>query len=84
MPDTAYEYNLSKSDSNDDRTDVLKSTYAAVMYLKYLYNTFNDWDLALAAYNWGPKNVKSALNKGLYNEQGKLNLNRCLLKQETI
>ncbi len=76
MPDTAYEYNLSKSDSNDDRTDVLKSTYAAVMYLKYLYNTFNDWDLALAAYNWGPKNVKSALNKGLYNEQGKLNLNR--------
>lgn len=81
MPDTAYEYNLSESDFNDDRTDVLKSTYAAVLHLKYLYNTFNDWDLVLAAYNWGPSNVKNALNKGLYNEQGKLNLN--LLPLET-
>ena len=58
MPDTAYEYNLSESDFNDDRTDVLKSTYAAVLHLKYLYNTFNDWDLVLAAYNWGPSNVR--------------------------
>jgi len=81
MPDTAYEYNLSESDFNDDKTDVLKSTYAAVLHLKYLYNTFNDWDLVLAAYNWGPSNVKNALNKGLYNEQGKLNLN--LLPLET-
>ena len=76
MPDTAFEYNLSESDFNDDRTDVLKSTYAAVMYLKYLYSVFNDWNLVLAAYNWGPANVKKALNKGLYSEQGKLNLNK--------
>ena len=76
MPDTAFEYNLSESDFNDDRTDVLKSTYAAVMYLKYLYSVFNDWNLVLAAYNWGPNNVKKALNKGLYNEQDKLNLNK--------
>ncbi len=81
MPETAYEYNLSESDFNDDRTDVLKSTYAAVMHLKYLYNIFNDWDLVLAAYNWGPNNVKNALNKGLYNDEGKLNLN--LLPFET-
>ncbi len=80
MPETAYEYNLSESDFNDDRTDVLKSTYAAVMHLKYLYNIFNDWDLVLAAYNWGPNNVKNALNKGLYDDQGKLNLNRLPLE----
>jgi membrane-bound lytic murein transglycosylase D len=76
MPDTAFEYNLTESDFNDDRTDVLKSTYAAVMYLKYLYSVFNDWNLVLAAYNWGPTNVKKALNKGLYNEQGEFNLNK--------
>ena len=50
------------------------------MYLKYLYSVFNDWDLVLAAYNWGPNNVKNALNKGLFNEQGKLNLNRLPLE----
>ncbi len=81
IPETAYEYNLSESDFNDDRTDVLKSTYAAVMYLKYLNSTFNNWDLVLAAYNWGPNNVKKALKNGLFNEQGKLNLNR--LPKET-
>lgn len=80
MPKTAFEYNLSESDFNDDRTDVIKSTYAAVMHLKYLYGVFNDWDLVLAAYNWGPNNVKNALNKGLFNEQGKLNLSRLPLE----
>ncbi len=76
MPETANEFNLSESDFHDDRTDVIKSTYAAVMYLKYLYSTFNDWDLVLAAYNWGPNNVKNVLNKGLYNDEKKLNLSR--------
>lgn len=34
----------------------------AAMYLRQLYNQFGSWRLALAAYNWGPGNLK---NKGI-------------------
>ena len=44
----------------DERYDPIKSTEAAAKYLEQLYNTFDDWDLALAAYNSGPGNVNKA------------------------
>ena len=44
----------------DERYDPIKSTQAAAKYLQQLYNTFDDWDLALAAYNSGPGNVNKA------------------------
>ncbi len=47
----------------DERRDVLKSTYAACRYLDYLYTTFNDWNLALAAYNGGPGEVRKAIER---------------------
>ncbi|MGV6827961.1 MAG: transglycosylase SLT domain-containing protein [Flavobacteriales bacterium] len=47
----------------DDRSDPLKSTEAACQYLKKLYASFNDWDLALAAYNSGPGNVSKAIRR---------------------
>ena len=31
----------------------------AASYLRQLFNRFGDWQLALAAYNWGPDNLKS-------------------------
>ncbi|HOK52143.1 MAG TPA: LysM peptidoglycan-binding domain-containing protein, partial [Bacteroidales bacterium] len=34
---------------------------AACRYLKYLYSLFNDWQLALAAYNGGPGEVRNAI-----------------------
>jgi len=45
----------------DERQDPVKSTEAACRYLEYLYNTFNNWQLALAAYNGGPTMVKNAI-----------------------
>lgn len=47
----------------DERRDVYKSTEAACRYLEYLYSTFNDWNLALAAYNGGPGEVRKAIER---------------------
>ena len=47
----------------DDRSDPIKATEAACKYLKSLNKSFNDWDLALAAYNSGPGNVSKAIRR---------------------
>lgn len=47
----------------DDRSDPVKATEAACKYLKSLNKSFNDWDLALAAYNSGPGNVSKAIRR---------------------
>ncbi len=54
----------------DERRDVYKSTDAACRYFKYLYQTFNDWHLVLAAYNGGPGVVRNAVERS----GGKTNL----------
>jgi len=47
----------------DERRDPLKSSEAAVKYLKQLYNTYQDWQLVIAAYNCGPGNVNRAIRR---------------------
>ncbi len=47
----------------DERRDPVKSTDAAARYLKYLYENFNDWNLALASYNGGIATVNEAIYK---------------------
>ncbi len=47
----------------DERCDPLMATEAACKYLKSLNTSFNDWDLALAAYNSGPGNVSKAIRR---------------------
>lgn len=47
----------------DERADPVKATDAACRYLKYLYANFNDWLLAIAAYNGGIGAVKEAIAK---------------------
>lgn len=63
MVGTGKMYGLDVTSYQDDRFDPYKSTEAACKYLKFLYNTFGDWQLALAAYNSGPGNVNKAIRR---------------------
>jgi membrane-bound lytic murein transglycosylase D len=63
MPATGKDFELRQNIFRDDRRDVLASTRAALDYLQRLYGQFNDWHLALAAYNWGQGNVTKALER---------------------
>ncbi len=47
----------------DERLDPYKATYAAADYLQEMYDEFNDWHLALAAYNAGPGKIRRALTE---------------------
>lgn len=47
----------------DERRDPYLSTQKAVGYLKDLYNTYDNWTLAIAAYNCGPNAVNKALRR---------------------
>ena len=63
MPATGKDFELRQNLFRDDRRDVLASTRAALDYLERLHGMFNDWHLALAAYNWGQGNVARALER---------------------
>ncbi len=62
VPATGRDYALKQNIFRDDRRDVLASTRAALDYLERLNKMFGgDWQLALAAYNWGQGNVSKAI-----------------------
>ena len=63
MYGTGKMYDLDVSSYVDERSDPINSTKAASLYLKKLHGIFNDWDLALAAYNSGPGNVNKAIRR---------------------
>jgi len=63
MYQTGKQYGLNVSSYVDERQDPVMATEAACKYLSDLYNIFDDWDLALAAYNSGPGNVSKAIRR---------------------
>ena len=63
MYGTGREMKLNINSYVDERSDPIKSTEAACNYLNRLYRIYEDWDLALAAYNSGPGNVNKAIRR---------------------
>jgi len=63
IPSTGRKYGLQQNFWYDGRRDVLAATRAALDYLQFLHDTFGDWELALAAYNWGENGVMRAVAK---------------------
>ena len=66
MPYTGRSYGLHQDFYIDERFDPEKATEAACRYMKMLYNMFGDWELAMAAYNSGPGNVRKAIRRSGY------------------
>jgi membrane-bound lytic murein transglycosylase D len=60
---TGKMYKLEINSFVDERRDPIRSTYAAVGFLKDLYKIYGDWTLVIAAYNCGPGNVNKAIRR---------------------
>ncbi len=63
MPATGKHYGLKQNFWFDSRRDVVAATEGALSYLSKLHADFDDWQLALAAYNWGEGNVARGIAK---------------------
>ncbi|TXF87734.1 hypothetical protein FUA23_17530 [Neolewinella aurantiaca] len=63
MPGTAREHGLVVDEILDERLDPELGCAAGLEYLQIQYERYEDWALALAAYNCGPGNVNKALRK---------------------
>lgn len=63
IPSTGYKFGLSRDEWIDERMDVLKSTQAAIAYLKELHAMFGDWLTVLAAYNCGEGRVLRTISR---------------------
>ena len=75
-------YQLQRTTSYDERLDPEKATHAAAKYLKDLYSRYNDWYLAMAAYNCGAGAVDRAVERTGYADYWEL-LKRHALPKET-
>ncbi|MFH1414604.1 MAG: LysM peptidoglycan-binding domain-containing protein [Elusimicrobiota bacterium] len=76
MKTTAQLNGLKIDDWVDERRDPIKATMAACKLLKELYNRFGTWELALAAYNYGPQGVSRRIKKWETNDYWEMYLPR--------
>ncbi len=63
MPYTGKKFGLTTNAYIDERMDVIKSTKAAVKYLKYLHKMFGKWYIAAIAYNCGEGRIIEGLTR---------------------
>ncbi len=63
MYSTGRLYGLTINSIVDERRDPVKATHAAARFLKDMYDIYQDWTLAIAAYNCGPGNVDKAIRR---------------------
>ncbi len=61
MPYTGRKFGLTQNSWIDERRDPFKATGAAADYLLKLYGDFNDWPIAIAAYNAGEGKMGRAI-----------------------
>jgi membrane-bound lytic murein transglycosylase D len=62
IPSTGERYGMRKNRSIDERFDFFKATEGALSYLRSLYEEFNSWMLAMAAYNAGENRVRKEID----------------------
>jgi len=74
MRGTAKRYDLIVHRRIDERRNLYKSTDAAIRYLKDLYQIFNSWTLAAAAYNMGEEGLESEITIQKVSDYYKLHL----------
>ncbi|MDE5749473.1 MAG: LysM peptidoglycan-binding domain-containing protein, partial [Duncaniella sp.] len=70
MPATAKGLGMEVNSLVDERRDPRLSSRNAAKYLKQLHDIYDDWSLAIAAYNCGPGNVNKALRRAAGGENG--------------
>lgn len=63
IPFTGKKYGMEQNWWYDGRRDIINATNGALDYLQKLHDQFGDWELALAAYNWGEGAVQRAQQK---------------------
>lgn len=80
---TGKRYGLKINSYIDERRDFVRSTEAASLYFKALYNLFGNWYLAMASYNAGENRIKNAVMRNYTRDFWELAQKRQLPK-ETI
>lgn len=63
IPGTGDRYGLNRNAYVDERNSLDQATQASARYLKFLYNRYNNWELAIAGYNCGEGNVDKAIRR---------------------
>ena len=63
IPGTGSRFGLQRTAYVDERNSFDEATRASARYLKFLFNRYGNWELAMAAYNCGEGNVDRAIRR---------------------